>query len=128
MPTEVGYLAIGRIVRIVNMLNDRVLIEDVGTVDCDMVTDCDIYLEFDDERTPRDFDDRGDNPDAYSVYDDRSLAQDAGETGSGCVVEMCARANKKLLEKSVRRSCVWLPVDSFCKHSLPAQIEVDSTG
>ena len=42
VPTEVGYLAVGRIVRIVNMLNDRVLIKDVGTVDCDMVTDYDM--------------------------------------------------------------------------------------
>ena len=127
VPTEVGYLAVGRVVRIVEELNDRVLIEDVGAVDCDMVTNYDMYLEFDDERTPRPFDDRGEDPDAYSVYDDRSVTQDAGDTGSGCVIEMCARANKKLLEKSVRRSCVWLPVDSFCKHSLPAQIEVDST-
>ena len=122
VPTAVGYLAIGRTVRVVDMLNDRVLIEDVGAVDCDMVTDYDMYLEFNDERTPRPFDDRGEEPDAYSVYGTYYSC-----TGSGYVVDMCARTTQSLIEKSVRRSCVWLPVDCFCKHSLLAQIEVDST-
>ena len=93
---EFTILAVGRVVRIVEELNDRVLIEDVGAVDCDMVTNYDMCLEFDDERTPRCFDDRGEDPDAYTVYDGRSMAQDAGDGGSGCVIEMCARANKRL--------------------------------
>ena len=38
------------------------LVEDIEDVDCDMVTDYDTYLTFDDnlvKRTPPDFDDRG---------------------------------------------------------------------
>ena len=102
--------------------NDRALVEDLEDIDCDMVTDYDTCLTFDDERTPRDFDDRGEDPDAYSVYDDASCS-----TGSGCVVDMWARSMNGLIEKSVRRSAVWLSVDCFCKHSISAQFGVDST-
>ena len=125
VPTAIGYLAAGRTVRVVTMVNDRVLVEDVGAVDCDMVTDCDTYLEFDDERTPRDFDDRGEDPDAYSVYDDHCDSESSHS--SGCVVDMIARTVGGIREKRVRRSNVWLPVDYFYKHSIHAQFGVDST-
>ena len=122
VPTVIGYLDTGRAVRIVEMINDRVLVEDLADVDCDMATNYDTYLTFDDERTPRDFDDRGGDPDAYSVYDDASCS-----IGSGCVVDMWARSMNGLVEKSVRRSAVWLSVDCLCKHTISAQFEVDST-
>ena len=50
-----------------------------------MVTNYDMYLdwlEFDDERTPRDFDDRGEDPDAYSVYDDHCDSNFSRSSGS----------------------------------------------
>ena len=126
VPTAIGYLAAGRTVRVVELINDRVLVEDIEDVDCDMITNYDMYLEFDDERTPRDFDDRGEDPDAYSVYDDH-CDSDLSRS-SGCVVDMCARGMVTgLIEKRVRRSNVWLPIDCLCKHSLHAQFEVDST-
>jgi hypothetical protein len=102
VPTEVGYLAVGRVVRIVEELNDRVLIEDVGAVDCDMVTNYDMYLEFDDERTPRCFDDRGEDPDAYTVYDGRSIY------GSGCWrwwLRMCDRDVCSCQQETVGEEC-----------------------
>jgi len=68
VPTAIGHLDTGRAVRIVEMINDQVLVEDLADVDCDMATNYDTYLTFDDERTPRDFDDRGEDPDAYTVY------------------------------------------------------------
>ena len=131
VPTTIGYLAAGRTVRVVEMVNDRVSVEDIGAVDCDMVTEYDVLLEFDDERIPCDFDDRGEDPDAYSVYDDHCDSDYAQSSGS--VVDMCARTVQGLLEKRVRRSNVcrewreWLPVDCFYKHSLHAQFGVDST-
>ena len=82
VPTVIGYLDTGRAVRIVEMINDRVLVEDLTDIDCDMATNYDTYLTFDDERTPRDFDDRGEDPDAYTVYDDA-----CSSSGSGCVVD-----------------------------------------
>ena len=106
------------IVRVVEVVDDRVLVEDTGDVDFDMITNYDMYLEFDDERTPRDFDDRGEDPDAYSVYDDH-CDSDLSRS-SGCVVDMCARSVTGLIDKSVKRSNVWLLVDCFCKHSLHA--------
>ena len=87
-------------------------------VDCDMVTDYDTYLEFDDERTPRDFDDRGEDPDDYIVYEDASTA-----TGSGCVIEMYARSARGLVEKNVRRSAVWLSVDAFANIQFMLSLE-----
>jgi hypothetical protein len=124
VPTAVGYLDTGRTVRIVEFINDRGLVEDIADVDCDMATDYDTsrYLEFDDERTPREFDDRGEDPDEYTVYDDASSA-----TGSGCVIEMHACSARGRVEKSVRRSAVWLSIDCLCKHTISAQFEVDST-
>ena len=68
IPTAIGYLPAGKTVRVVEVVDDRVLVEDVGDIDCDTITDYDTYLEFDDERTPRYFDDRGEDPDAFSVY------------------------------------------------------------
>jgi len=122
VPATVGYLGTGRTVCIVEFDNDRVLVEDITDVDCDMVTDYDTYLEFDDERTPREFDDRGEEPGDYIVYEDASTA-----TGSGCVIEMHARSARGLVEKNVRRSAVWLSALCLCKHSIHAQFGVDST-
>ena len=121
VPTAVGHLAAGRTVRVVTMVNDRVLVEDVEEIDCDMVTDYDVLLEFDDERIPLDFDDRGEDPEAYSVYDDHCDLESSHS--SGCVVDTVGG----IREKRVRRSNVWLPVDCFYKHSLHAQFGVDST-
>ena len=43
MPTAIEYLDTGRAVRIVDMVNDRVLVDDLTDVDCDMATNYDTY-------------------------------------------------------------------------------------
>ena len=97
----------------------------VEVIDCDMVTDYEVLLEFDDERVPLDFDGRSGDPEAYSAHDDHCDSDFSRSLG--CVVDMVARAVGGTREKRVRRSNAWLPVDCFCKHSIHAQFEVDST-
>ena len=127
VPTAIGYLDTGRAVRIVEMVNDRVLVEDLADVDCDMATIYDTYLMFDDERTPRDFDDRRTEEKTQVHILCTMMPAVVQNPGSGCVVDMWARSVNALVEKSVRRSAVWLSVDCLCKHTVSAQFEVDST-
>ena len=110
--------------RVVTMVNDRVLVEDVEEIDCDMVTDYNVLLEFDVERTPLGFDDRGEDLEANSVYDDHCSFESSHI--SGCVVDMIARTVEGIREKRVRHSNVWLPDECFYKHSIHAQFGVDS--